>query len=179
VRLAKVSAGQTARIQVPGVGEVTGKVRFVGPEIDRQTPSRTRPHLAWHRSAHPVRQHRHGLDRDGRSCNVAIPVSALIGRGEETVVQVVKDGRVETRPVRIGLLEGGAPRSARASPRAKPWWRAPAPFCATAIRSRHRGPRTSPARSGNPPMRLNISAWSIRKPIPPSSCSWCWSRWGS
>lgn len=107
VRLTKVSAGQTARIQVPGVGEVTGKVRFVGPEIDRQTRlGRARISLGVDpriRFGSTVT----GSIETGRSCNVAVPVSALIGRGEETAVQVVKDGRVETRPIRIGLLEGG------------------------------------------------------------------------
>lgn len=107
VRLAKVAAGQTARVQVPGVGEVSGKVRFVGPEIDRQTRlGRTRISLGADpriRFGSTVT----GAIETGQSCNVAVPVSALITRADETVVQLVRDGRVETRPVRVGLLDGG------------------------------------------------------------------------
>jgi len=107
VRLTKVAAGQPARVQAPGVGEVTGKVRFVAPEIDRQTRlGRARISVGTDdriRFGSTVT----GAIETGRSCNVAVPVSALIGRGDETVVQVVRDGRIETRPVRLGLLEGG------------------------------------------------------------------------
>lgn len=107
VRLAKVSAGQAARVQVPGVGEVTGKVRFVGPEIDRQTRlGRARISLGTNDRIR-FGSTATGAIETGKSCNAAVPVSALIGRRDETVVQVVKDGRVETRAVRLGLLEGG------------------------------------------------------------------------
>lgn len=107
VRLAKVTPGQAARVEVPGVGEVAGKVRFVAPEIDRQTRlGRARISLGVNdriRFGSTVT----GTIETGRSCGLAVPVSALIARGDETVVQVVRDGRVETRPVRLGLLERG------------------------------------------------------------------------
>ncbi len=107
VRLVKVAAGQAARVQAPGVGEVEGKVRFVGPEIDRQTRlGKARISLGTDNRI-KFGSTVSGSIETGRSCGVAVPVSALITRGDETVVQLVRDGRVETRPVRLGLLEGG------------------------------------------------------------------------
>lgn len=107
VRLAKVAAGQTARVQAPGVGEVSGKVRFVAPEIDRQTRlGRARISLSADKGVR-FGSTVTGAIETGQSCNVAVPASALIARADETVVQVVRDGQVETRTVRLGLLAGG------------------------------------------------------------------------
>jgi hypothetical protein len=43
----------------------------------------------------------------GRSCGAAIPLSAVLYGPEGAVVQVVREDRVETRRVRVGLLSGG------------------------------------------------------------------------
>ena len=43
----------------------------------------------------------------GRSCGSTIPLSAVLYGPEGAVVQVVRDDRVETRRVRVGLLAGG------------------------------------------------------------------------
>ena len=43
----------------------------------------------------------------GRSCGATIPLSAVLYGPEGAVVQVVRDERVETRRVRVGLLSGG------------------------------------------------------------------------
>jgi hypothetical protein len=42
----------------------------------------------------------------GRSCGPSIPVSALLVQGERTLVQRVRDGRVETTPVKLGIIQG-------------------------------------------------------------------------
>ena len=43
----------------------------------------------------------------GQSCGAAIPLSAVLYGTDGAVVQVVRDDRVETRRVRVGLLAGG------------------------------------------------------------------------
>jgi HlyD family secretion protein len=107
-RLGKVASGQGVRMRLPGQPELTGTVRLVSPEIDRQTRlGRIRIGLQ-----EPPRTLRFGATvagsiEAGRSCGLAVPVSALLSRGDETAVQRVQDGRVEARLVRLGLVEGG------------------------------------------------------------------------
>jgi Fe2+ transport system protein FeoA len=48
-----------------------------------------------------------GFIETGRGCGVVVPVPALVARGQDTFVQRVQNGRVETRRVRLGLVEGG------------------------------------------------------------------------
>ena len=43
----------------------------------------------------------------GKSCNVAVPLTAVLYGGAGTVVQVVRRARVETRRVEVGLMSGG------------------------------------------------------------------------
>ena len=45
--------------------------------------------------------------KTGKSCNVAVPLTAIIYGSVGTVVQVVRRARVETRQVEIGLMSGG------------------------------------------------------------------------
>ncbi len=107
VRLAQVSAGQPARVQIPGAGEVSGTVRIVAAEIDRQTRlGKARITL----EGNPTVRYGstvNGFIETGRGCGVVVPVPALVARGQDTFVQRVQNGRVETRRVRLGLVEGG------------------------------------------------------------------------
>jgi hypothetical protein len=42
----------------------------------------------------------------GRSCGPSIPVTAVLYGAEGAVVQIVRNGRIQTQPVRVGLLAG-------------------------------------------------------------------------
>ena len=105
-RLAKVTPGYVARVRMPDGEEITGSVRLVSAELDRQT------RLGRVRMTMPIDERLifggtlPGVIETGRSCGLAVPVSALVTRGEATFVQRVRDGKVETRPVRLGLVEG-------------------------------------------------------------------------
>jgi len=106
VRLSKVAAGQVARVQVPGLGEVQGKVRFVSPEIDRQTRlGRVRISIGVN-PAFRLGSTVSGTVDTARSCGVSVPVSSLLSRPEGSFVQRVRDGRVETQGVQLGLIDG-------------------------------------------------------------------------
>jgi multidrug efflux pump subunit AcrA (membrane-fusion protein) len=106
-RIAKLAPGQTARVELAGVGEVTGRVRVVAPEVDLATQlGRTRISLG-NDEKFKVGAYARAIVEVGRSCGATIPLSAVLYGPEGAIVQVVRDDRVETRRVRVGLLSGG------------------------------------------------------------------------
>jgi HlyD family secretion protein len=42
----------------------------------------------------------------GTSCNPGVPLSAVLYGSDSAVVQVVRDSRIETRPVTVGIIAG-------------------------------------------------------------------------
>ncbi len=103
--LAKLRPGQPARIDTAG-GPRTGRVRLVSPEVSR---------------ASRLGRVRVAVDGDGplvigsfaragvevaRREGVLAPLSAVLFQPDGAVVQVVRDGLVETRRVRVGLRAG-------------------------------------------------------------------------
>jgi HlyD family secretion protein len=107
LRLGKLAVGQTARVELSGVGEVTGRVRMVAPEVDVGTQlGRARVSLG-NDDRFKVGAYARAIVEVGRSCGATIPLSAVLYGPEGAVVQVVRDDRVETRRVRVGLLSGG------------------------------------------------------------------------
>lgn len=106
-RIGKIAVGQPVKVDVVGVGVLSGQVRAVSPEIN---------------IANQTGQARISLGTDtklkmgafgratvevGTSCGASVPLSAVLFGPLGPVVQVVRDNRVETRPVPIGLLAGG------------------------------------------------------------------------
>ncbi len=106
-RIGKIAVGQPARVDVVGIGVISGRVRAVSPEINiaSQTGQArislgTDPRLkmgTFGRASVEV----------GTSCGASVPLSAVLYGPLGAVVQVVRDNRIETRPVPIGLLTGG------------------------------------------------------------------------
>ena len=108
MQMPKLAAGQPARIEISGVGEVAGRVGLVSPDIDRATHlGRVRIDLD-----NDPRLKSSGFGRGtvetGRSCGVTIPLSAVLYRQDGTFVQLVRDDRVATRRVQIGLVKGAS-----------------------------------------------------------------------
>ena len=106
IQLAKLHPGQDAQVETAG-GPRSGRVRLVSPEVNRATR---------------LGRVRVALDDDGglvlgsfarasievaRRDGVLAPLSAVLFQPGGAVVQVVRDGLVETRPVEIGLRSGG------------------------------------------------------------------------
>ena len=105
--LSKLSAGQVAKINVVGVGEVAGRVRFIAATVDGATQlgqvrifigSDPRLRVGSFARAQIV---------IAQSCNVAIPLSAVLYGQDSAVVAVVRNDRVETRQIVVGLLAEG------------------------------------------------------------------------
>jgi HlyD family secretion protein len=106
-QLSKLSAGQEAKIAVAGVGEVRGRVRMLAPTVDGGTQlgqvrlfigSDTRLRVgAFGRAQIVIAQ----------SCNLSIPLSAVLYGGDTAVTAVVRNNRVETRQIVVGQVAGG------------------------------------------------------------------------
>lgn len=105
LQLAKLRPGQVAAIDTAG-GARTGAVRLVSPEVNR-TSRLGRVRVAIEGADTPVigsfaRAAVEVARRDGVLC----PLSAVLFQADGAVVQVVKDGLVETRGVKVGLRSG-------------------------------------------------------------------------
>jgi HlyD family secretion protein len=105
--IAKLAVNQTARIKIIGLGEVDGRVRRVATTIEPNSQlgqvfvavTGTRRLL--------VNSSGRAMIKTGQSCNVSVPLTAILYGTAGTVVQVVRRARVETRQVDVGLMSGG------------------------------------------------------------------------
>ncbi|MFV0410245.1 MAG: efflux RND transporter periplasmic adaptor subunit [Paracoccus sp. (in: a-proteobacteria)] len=105
--LEKLSLGDAALASVAGVGEVRGEVRLLPAAIEPGT------RLGWLRiSLAADARLKPGLFASGwiitdRYDGISVPLEAVMVADEGDVVQVVKDGIVETRPVQAGAIWEG------------------------------------------------------------------------
>lgn len=106
-QLARLKAGQSAIVSVAGLGDVSGQVRLVSPEIDRSTRlGRLRIAL---KSEEPLRigGFARGYITTADTTSLAIPASAVLYGANGATVQVVHDGKVSTRQVKVGVRADG------------------------------------------------------------------------
>ena len=105
--IAKLAVNQTARIKMIGAGEVDGKVRRMAPTVEPNSQlGQVFIGITGNRRL-LVNSSGRALIKTGQSCNVAVPLTAVLYGTAGTVVQVVRRGRVETRRVEVGLMSGG------------------------------------------------------------------------
>ena len=105
--LPRLAVNQTARIKIVGAGEVDGRIRRIAPTIEPNSQlgqvfiaiTGTRRLL--------VNSSGRAMIKTGQSCNIAIPLTAVLYGTAGTVVQVVRRQRVETKHVEVGLMSGG------------------------------------------------------------------------
>ena len=105
--LGKLQVNQQARVKLPGSTEVDGRVRRVAPTVEPNsqlgqviigiTPQRK----------FLVNSSGKALIRTGQSCNISVPLTAILYGTAGTVVQVIRRGRVETKRVEVGLMSAG------------------------------------------------------------------------
>lgn len=105
--LAKVCAGQKAKINVAGVGDVSGTVRLVTPEVDKMTRlGRVRIFLGDDPRLH-IGSFARGTVDTATAHGLAVPSSAVIFDTEGAFVQVVRDGHVARTNIKTGLVSNG------------------------------------------------------------------------
>jgi HlyD family secretion protein len=106
-RIDKIAVGQTAKVDVIGIGEITGTVRTVAPAVDVATQTgQARISLGADKRLKMGTFGRATIEV-GTSCGFSVPLSAVLYSPLGPVIQVVHNKRVQTRPVPIGLLSGG------------------------------------------------------------------------
>lgn len=106
-QLARMKAGQPAVVTIAGLGEVTGTVRLVSPEIDKATRlGRVRISL---KSDEPLRigGFGRGTVETANGRGLAVPASALLYGQHGATVQVLEGQKVSSRQVKTGLRAGG------------------------------------------------------------------------
>jgi HlyD family secretion protein len=106
-QMAKLLAGQSAKVSVSGVEPAAAKVRLVSTEIDKASRlGKVRVFLG------PNRQFRIGsfgraVIETATAKGVAVPVSAVVFAADTALVQLVIDNKVVARTIRTGLSADG------------------------------------------------------------------------
>lgn len=105
--ISRLSPGQRAVIKVIGVGLVQGRVRFVSPTVDARTQFGSARIYIGDDKRLRIGTFGRASIMIGQSCGVAVPLSAVLYDTIGPIVEVVKNDRVVTRKVVIGLLSEG------------------------------------------------------------------------
>ena len=98
-----LAPGQTARVEIEPGRELSGHIQFVYAEINSTTQlGRARIAVDGDSSLFAGRFVRATIDAR-RSCGISVPRSAISYRTTGTRVQVVREGLIESRIVKVGL----------------------------------------------------------------------------
>jgi multidrug efflux pump subunit AcrA (membrane-fusion protein) len=105
--IGKLAVNQPAKVKVVGAGEVDGKVRRIAPTVEPNSQlGQAYVGITTNRRL-LVNSSGRAQITTGKSCNVSVPLTAVLYGPAGTVVQVVRRQRVETRQVDIGLMAAG------------------------------------------------------------------------
>ena len=105
--LQNLAPNQSAKIQIIGVGELSGKIRLISKTINPTTQlGEVRLAIGNDARLRVGASGQASVDL-GQRCGPAAPLSAILYGADGAVVQVVRDNRVETRRVEVGLVAGG------------------------------------------------------------------------
>jgi HlyD family secretion protein len=103
-RLSAVQVGQPARLEVAGVGEVTGAPRLARNRQAHATGPRA--HLSG-RQRRPARGLlRAWFNRNRCRRGLALPLTAVLFGSEGPLARLIRNNRVETRKISVGLAAG-------------------------------------------------------------------------
>jgi multidrug efflux pump subunit AcrA (membrane-fusion protein) len=105
--LARLAVDQPAKVEIVGVGELVGKVRLFSTAINPTTQLGQVRIFVGNDSRLRVGTFGRATIHIGQRCGPAIPLSAVLYGPGGAVVQAVRDGRIETRRVVVGLLAQG------------------------------------------------------------------------
>jgi HlyD family secretion protein len=105
--LSRLAPDQSAKVEILGLGELSGKVRLASIAINPTTQLGQARLFIGADPRQRVGTFGRASIEIGERCNAAVPLSAVLYGPGGTVVQVVRDGRIETRPVTVGLLDEG------------------------------------------------------------------------
>jgi RND family efflux transporter MFP subunit len=107
IYLPHLTIGMSARIDVASLKPRQGKLRLISPEVTQATRlGRVRIFIGADDALHIGSFARATIDTASKE-GLAVPATAVLNREGNVSVQVVKDGRVETRKVVAGMRVGG------------------------------------------------------------------------
>lgn len=107
IYLPRIAVDQNASIEVTGLEPRSGKVRLISPEVDPATRlGRVRIFIGDDESLRVGSFARVSIDTGAREA-LSVPATAILNRDEGATVKVVKEGRVETRKVSVGMRSNG------------------------------------------------------------------------
>jgi HlyD family secretion protein len=103
--MSRLAIDQSARIEIVGVAELTGRVRHLPTEINQMTQLGQVHILAGSDARLRVGAFGRAIVKLGQRCGPSVPLSAVLyGQGGSSIVQVVRDSRIESREVKVGLF---------------------------------------------------------------------------
>lgn len=102
-----LAPNQPAKIEVIGIPQLSGKVRLLSAAINPTTQLGQVRLAIGNDPRLRVGAFGRAIVELGQRCGPAVPLSAVLYGTGGTVVQVVRDNRVETRRVNVGLATGG------------------------------------------------------------------------
>ena len=102
-KLARMAAGQKAKVEIAGAGNVEGEVRLVSPEIDRTTRLGSVRIFLGSGPQLKIGAFGRGTLTVATSKGLSVPQSAILFENGEAFVQKVFGGKVATAPVTRGL----------------------------------------------------------------------------
>lgn len=103
IHVPSINTGQTARVEIGDRRELSGRVRLAPAAVDQRTQiGRARITLERDPQLRLGMFARATIDAN-RSCGISVPRSAVRYRTEGTSVQVVRDGAIATRLVKVGI----------------------------------------------------------------------------
>jgi multidrug efflux pump subunit AcrA (membrane-fusion protein) len=101
--LPELASGQTARVEIDGGRELSGRVRLVPAAVDQRTQiGRARVSLQPDATLRMGMFARAAIEAS-RSCGISVPGSAVHYRTEGASVQVVRENIIETKLIQVGL----------------------------------------------------------------------------
>ena len=106
-RLAKLREGQPVEMDIPGVPGLKGKVRLVSPEVDKASRLGRVRVLVGENPGLRIGAFARGSITLETSRGLGVTSAAIQYTERGPTVQVVKDGRVEVRPITVGLSSRG------------------------------------------------------------------------
>jgi len=125
----RFQTGQQATVRVVGLPDLKGRLRFTAPAIDQTDPARPDSYLAGQQTGAACRGPLPARSSTiTERCGVGIPFSAVLYGAGGAIVQVVRDARIETHRVTLGLRSEGTVEAREGSTRVTSWWRGRARF---------------------------------------------------
>ncbi|MGE7470445.1 efflux RND transporter periplasmic adaptor subunit [Bosea sp. NPDC003192] len=108
VELANLKAGQAVAVTPAGADKaLAGTIRLISPEVDRASRlGKLRISLTGNPPV-AVGSFARGVIETGRKTSIVLPLSAITYARGGAMVQAVKDGKVTTKKVTLGLIGGG------------------------------------------------------------------------